>query len=62
MDAYDQFWQWASKPRDSHLGLPWIIHTAVTKLPREDWRDRDKVNDAVAKLTERERQNPTKFE
>lgn len=47
-DAFDLFWQWALKPHESGLTIDSDIHHAVTSLPREDWRDRDKVNAAVA--------------
>jgi hypothetical protein len=47
MDAFDRWWQWAEKPLDSGLTIPAEIHHAVTTLPREDWNDRAKVNEAV---------------
>lgn len=49
-DAFDTFWQWAEKTLDSRLTIDAETHHAVTSLPREDWRDRDKVNAAVQRL------------
>ena len=54
MDAFDRFWQWANKPRQSHLTIPADLHHAVTSLPREAWDDREKVNEAVRKVREKE--------
>lgn len=53
-DAYDLFWQWALKPHESMLTIDSEIHHAVTSLPREDWRDRAKVNAAVRATADRE--------
>ena len=53
MDAFDRFWQWANKPRHSHLTIPADLHHAVTSLPRQAWNDRDKVNEAVRKVREK---------
>ena len=53
MDAFDRFWQWANKPRQSHLTIPADLHHAVTSLPREVWDDREKVNEAVRKVREK---------
>jgi hypothetical protein len=50
MDAFDRWWQWAEKPLDSGLTVPAEIHHAVTTLPREDWNDRAKVNEAVRQI------------
>ena len=52
MDAFDRFWQWANKPRQSHLTIPADLHHAVTSLPREAWHDREKLNEAVRKVKE----------
>jgi len=52
MDAF-RFWQWANKPRQSHLTIPADLHHAVTSLPREAWDDREKVNEAVRKVREK---------
>ena len=49
MDAYDRFWQWAEKPRESLLTIPAELHHAVMTLSPEDRRDRVKVNAAAAK-------------
>jgi hypothetical protein len=48
MDAFDRFWHWANKPRDSNETIPAELHHAVTSLPMEDWHDREKVNAAAA--------------
>ena len=53
MDAFDRFWQWADKPRQSHLTIPVDLHHAVTSLPREAWDDRERVNEAVRKMSEK---------
>jgi hypothetical protein len=50
MDAFDRWWQWAEKPLDSGLTIPAEIHHAVTTLPRGDWNDRAKVNEAVRQM------------
>lgn len=47
-DPYDQFWQWANKPRDSYATISWLIHDPVMGLSPEDRKDRAKVNEAVA--------------
>jgi hypothetical protein len=47
MDAFDRFWQWANKPRDSEETISAELHHAVTSLPMEDWHDREKVNAAA---------------
>lgn len=46
-DAFDTFWEWAKKPLDSMLMIDAELHHAVTSLPREDWDDREKVNEAA---------------
>lgn len=53
-DAFDTFWQWANKPVESFLTIDATMHHAVTSLPREDWRDREKVNAADEKARRRE--------
>ena len=53
MDAFDRFWQWANKPRQSHLTIPADLHHAVTSLPREAWDERERVNEAVRKVSEK---------
>jgi hypothetical protein len=47
-DAFDRWWEWASKPLDSPLTIPAELHQAVTALSPEDQLDRAKVNRAVA--------------
>jgi hypothetical protein len=48
-DAFDLFWQWAEKPLDSPLGLDAAIYNPVVALSVQDRRDRDRVNEAVAR-------------
>jgi hypothetical protein len=50
MDAFDAYWEWASKPLDSPLTISPELHRAVTALSPEDQRDRAKVNRAAAAL------------
>jgi hypothetical protein len=47
MDAYDHFWQRADKSPQSFI-IPAVLHHAVMMLPRQDRRDRAKVNAALA--------------
>jgi hypothetical protein len=49
-DAFDRWWEWASKPPDSLLTIPAELHQAVTALSPEDQRDRAKVNRAAAEI------------
>jgi len=49
-DAFDRWWEWASKPPDSPLTIPAELHQAVTALSPEDQRDRAKVNRAAAEI------------
>lgn len=46
-DAFDTFGEWAEKPQYSRLTIDAELHHAVTSLPREDWGDREKVNQAA---------------
>ena len=46
-DAFDLWWEWATKPLDSSLTLDAAIHDAVKALPPDERRDRAKVNQAV---------------
>lgn len=46
-DAFDEFWQWAEKPRESHLMIDADIVDAVMALTPEERRDRAIVNEAV---------------
>ena len=48
MDAYDRFWQWAEKPRESADATGGVA-SAVMELAPEDRRDREKVNEAAAR-------------
>jgi hypothetical protein len=53
-DYFDQWWEWATKPAESMLTIPAVIHSAVMALSPEDRRDRQKVNDAVRRNAWRE--------
>jgi hypothetical protein len=55
MGAFDRFCQWAEKPLDSPLTVPAELHWAVMELALEDRRDREKVNEAAARIADRER-------
>jgi hypothetical protein len=46
-DAFDQWWEWATKSADSRLGIPPEIHDAVMLLTPEERKNRAIVNDAV---------------
>ncbi len=47
MDAFDRWWNWASKDLDNPLTIPAEIHNPIMALSEEDRRDREKVNEAV---------------
>jgi len=49
-DAFDKYWEWASKPPDSPLTISAELHRAVTALSPEDQQDRAKVNRAAAEI------------
>jgi len=51
-DAFDQWWEWAEKPRDSMLLIDREIRYPVMGLSPEDRHDRDKVNEAVRRYRE----------
>jgi hypothetical protein len=51
-DAFDQWWEWAEKPRDTMLTIDGDIHYPVMELSPEDRRDRAKVNEAVRRYRE----------
>lgn len=46
-DAFDQWWEWASKPPESMLTIPAEIHNAVMMLTEEERKDRAIVNETV---------------
>ena len=52
-DAFDLWWEWAEKPRDSMLTISADIHHAVMALPPDERRDRAKVNEAVHRQRDR---------
>jgi hypothetical protein len=54
-DAFDRWWEWASKQPDSLLTIPAELHQAVTALSPEDQRDLAKVNQAAAAEFDRDR-------
>jgi hypothetical protein len=53
-DHFDQWWDWATKPTESMLTIPAVIHSAVMALSPEDRQDRLKVNDAARRNMWRE--------
>jgi hypothetical protein len=53
-DAFDQWCEWATKPAESMLTIPAVIHSAVMALSPEDRQDRQKVNDAARRNMWRE--------
>jgi hypothetical protein len=55
MDAFDRFWQWATKPLESQLKIPAELHRAVMELSPEARRDRAAVNQAAASMLDPER-------
>jgi hypothetical protein len=46
-DAFDLWWEWATKPLDSPVTISADIHEAVMTLLPEERLDRAKVNEAV---------------
>jgi hypothetical protein len=46
-DAFDQSWEWASKPPESMLTISAEIHNAVMMLSEEERKDRAIVNETV---------------
>jgi hypothetical protein len=46
-DAFDQWWEWATKPADSPLAIPPEVYDAVMLLTPEERADRATVNEAV---------------
>jgi hypothetical protein len=46
-DAFDLWWEWATKPHESLLMIDADIHLPIMELSPEDRRDRAKVNEAV---------------
>lgn len=55
MDAFERFWQWATKPLESQLTIPAELHRAVMELAPEARRDRAAVNQAAARVLDPER-------
>jgi hypothetical protein len=51
-DAFDLWWEWATKSPESTLMIDADIHYAITELSTEDRRDREKVNEAVRRYRE----------
>jgi hypothetical protein len=47
MDAFDRYWEWASRPVGSRLMLDGRLYNPIMELSKEDRRDRKKVNEAV---------------
>jgi hypothetical protein len=52
-DAFDLWWEWATKPVDSRLMIDGDIHYPVMELSPENRRDRQKVNEAVRRYREK---------
>ncbi len=48
-DAFEQFWQWASKPAGSYLTIPDYMRRAVAAMAPHERLDRAMLNAAVAK-------------
>ena len=46
-DAFDLWWEWATKPLDSPVTISADIHEAVMTLLPEERLDREKVNGAL---------------
>lgn len=46
-DAFDQWWEWATKPAGSSLSIPAEIHNVVMTLTAEQRKDRELVIEAV---------------
>ena len=46
-DAFDQWWEWATKPVESNLMIPAEMHDAVMTLTSDERTDRATVNEAV---------------
>jgi hypothetical protein len=51
-DAFDLWWEWATKPHESMLSIDGDIHYPIMELSPEDRRDRKKVNEAVRRYPE----------
>jgi hypothetical protein len=54
-DAFDLWWEWATKPVDSRLMIDGDIHYPVMELSPENRRDRQKVNEAVRRYRENQK-------
>jgi hypothetical protein len=52
-DAFDLWWEWATKPVESHLTISAEIHEPIVMLTEEERKDRAIVNETV-----RTRQTP----
>jgi hypothetical protein len=55
MDAFDRFWEWATKSLESQLTIPAELYRAVMELAPEARRDRAAVNQATARVLDPER-------
>jgi hypothetical protein len=56
-DAFDIWWEWATKMPESMLMIDGDIHYAITELSQEDRRDREKVNEAVRRYLESQKRS-----
>ena len=52
-DAFDLWWEWVQKPRESILMIDGNIHYPAMELSPEGRRNREKVNEAVRRYRER---------
>ena len=46
-DAFDRWWEWVERPADSTLTIPARVIEAVMRLPPDQRRDRQAVNEAI---------------
>jgi hypothetical protein len=46
-DAFDRWWEWATKPVESEMTIPAEIHDAVMMLTEDERKDRAIVNETV---------------
>ena len=46
-DAFDRWWEWVEKSKESPLTIPEYLHDAVMRLSPDQRLDRTKVNEAV---------------
>jgi len=54
-DAFDLWWEWADKPVDNKPTIDAAVYDAVMALPPDERRDRAKVNQAGAMVSDLDR-------